>query len=145
MKPLTKEKIRQMRCEQVACDIKASSTFSMSDYSHCGSPGCIAGHAVAHMPREEIITLSPLTRPQSGNQFTNVDVFASAARYLGISCVNQAYRLFMPSTFFYEGSGYDAHAKSHDEKGYISATKAASVLRKYGETGVVDWSDSAAD
>ena len=85
----------------------------------CGSPACIAGHAVAKYGHEI-------------DYVNGMDIMTSAAVVLDISSISSRGALFAPSEN--RTGGFPMNR--------ITPEMAAWVLRAYAETGEVRWSDA---
>ena len=118
------------RCPEASCDFgkcvvlaNKRRVFNMSDTFHepCGAPSDIAAHAAA-------------TFAHADESWTVEEANAAARKALGLNR-EQADELFAPD---------DVIANCHSPKGargFISPQRAAAVLRRFAETGVVDWSE----
>ncbi len=121
---MNRERITRLadRVEQLPDD-----RFTMSRYQYnCGTAACIAGHAVAQMMEDGLISKmpeSPLYVPSLTKE------------YLGISDPTMFNHLFKPEHPY---ALWAADNVLH--RGYISKRRAAAVLRYLAETGEVDWS-----
>ena len=85
---------------------------------YCGTPACIAGHALAEAGREE----------WTGDLWATEE----ARKVMGLT-VEQKYRLFSPV-------GKDADYRAgREQEGYIGPEHAARCLERLVERGEVDW------
>ena len=96
------------------------------DYD-CRTPGCIAGHIIA--------AASPAEHDRLPSNLNYVEQAAALAE------IGKGDRdaLFIPDT---ETHGYDCNA-TDNSLSYISRGHALRCLRKFVETGVVDWKGTA--
>ena len=119
--------------------VERSETFDMivywqvrpHDARRCGTPACIAGHAAALFFEEHGRYVQ--RHPDGGIYASHTE--QTAALFLGINGDRgQQIELFCPR---YEDASCDAFPS---EPGWISADRAAAVLRHFAETGEIDWS-----
>ncbi|MCI0562017.1 MAG: hypothetical protein MN733_26315, partial [Nitrososphaera sp.] len=114
------------RLLRLADRVQRSETFDMRHFfNECRTPACIAGHALVQKEEEkEIYSTYP-------PRFIR-DSFTEAMEYLMLT-FSQANTLFIPNfdcANLTERPGYP---------GYISATRAARVLRHFALTDAIDW------
>ena len=130
------------RCRKVATAIRNNALrFDMGGFGdpcynpmtrECGTPGCIAGFAVAVAHAEPAIQgKRPLT-------FGGVSVDRAAAGYLGID-EPAAEELFEPGG---ELCNFDFSAKIGSLR-FITPEHAARCLENLADTGVVDWNGTS--
>lgn len=116
-------------CLRVADAVERSTTFGMLYVHVCGTPQCIAGHALT---AERL--LQYYHQSSSAGHNDHYPLMAEAAVALGLDAHESAWAsLFKPRN---SAAHFDSRP---GEDGYISAAHAAAVLRKLAATGEVDW------
>ena len=107
--------VTQLRCLELSRKIREGlpgMRFDMRDWGHCGTSGCIAGHAVA------------VYAPDSWELRTRSNIEPVARQLLGLS-ESEGRRLFTP--------------REPEDYALITPAMAASVLENFALTGKVEW------
>jgi hypothetical protein len=122
--------------ELLARDLEQATDFTLRRYSHsCGTPACIAGHAVLRWP--DIQKESPLSAPLQPD-------FKRFAKRVGLPMAPLRF-LCLPKTVDISGCVYSpAAGDSMIPSDHVTGKMAAAALRRLRDTGET-YFDSADD